>query len=297
MQGTDNLCSHPVLCQLCKETDISARPHLVLALGPVPGVVEARPAAQLLLRRDLAGLSSGRALSGSGGGGASFGSGGSCVLLHAADTPELRPPLTGRGGMLGLRLRLQDQVRWRMHDGAASECRWWLGGGLAPARGRVPRGAERAPPCRLTPAGYKPEKASAVLHTAGVASWLEYQALESLQPSASLGARCILLPLTQLLTPPLLYALPLCQAAVPRRRIGFGVAAAAVAVCRWLPACRRTLFAGHFEDAFCCWRLWLTGCLQLLLLLQGVRLLARCCFLRRLQLAHIRWIAQPPELI
>jgi hypothetical protein len=121
--------------------------------------------------------------------------------------------------------------------------------------------------------------------------WLERHMPRYLQPSASLGARCILLPLTQLLPPPLLDALPLCLAAVPRRRVGSGVAAAAVAVRSRLAARRRALLAGQFEDVICRRGQRLGGCLQLLLSLQGIRLLARCCFLRRLQLAHICWVA------
>ena len=135
-------------------------PHLVLALGPISGVVQPRPAAQLLLRRYAARLCTGRTLSsgGGGGGGASFGVG-ACMLLHAAiNTPELRRLLTGRGGLLGLRLRLQlqYQVRRRMHNWAGTQRRRRLRGGLAAARGGVPRRAERAPPCCLTPAEHKP---------------------------------------------------------------------------------------------------------------------------------------------
>jgi hypothetical protein len=126
--------------------------HLMLALGPIPGVVQPRPAAQLLLRRDAARLCSHWGIAGCSGAG--FG-GGTCVLLHTAVCPRVLGRLLHRlAGLLGLRLRLQlqDQVRWRVHDGAGTQRRRRLRRRLAAAWGRVPRGAERAPPCCLTPA-------------------------------------------------------------------------------------------------------------------------------------------------
>lgn len=131
----------------------------MLALGPVSGVVQARPAAQLLLRRDAARLRSRRATTGCSGAG--FG-GGDRVLLHAAVWPQVLGRLLHRlaGWLgLGLRLQLQDQVRRRVHDGAGTQRRRRLRGRLAAARGGVPRGAEGAPPRCLTPAEGTPQSA------------------------------------------------------------------------------------------------------------------------------------------
>ena len=220
----------------------------MLPLGPIPRVIQPCPAAELLLRRDAARFCSRLAITGCRGAG--FG-GGARVLLHAVCPRDLGRLLHRLAGLLGLglrlrlQLRLQDQVRRRMHDWAATQRRRRLRGGLAATRGILPCGAERAPPCCLTPAKGTPQSAPDTETCARCRHTACPTHAQVLTASGSLGARCILLPLTQLLPPPLLDALPLCQAAVPRRRVGSGVAAAAVAVRSRLAARRRALFAGQ----------------------------------------------------